>query len=260
MDWRAEGIVIGMRRHGESAAVVELFTPTQGRHVGLVHGGMGRRKRGHLQLGNSVSAHWRGRLSEHLGTYELEPKLERAGHVMDKALRLNALTAACGLLSAVLPERQAHEVLYEPFVLLLDAIVSADDDDVWPALFVRYELGMLSELGYGLDLSACAVTGAQDDLVYVSPRSGRAVSKEAGADYHDRLLTLPSFLLAKENGSTTRNAIKNATKEDIAAGFALTGYFLERHLLKPHGASLPESRDRLVSRFEVRTSQAAMRL
>jgi DNA repair protein RecO (recombination protein O) len=247
MDWRAEGIVIGVRRHGESDSIVELVTADYGRHLGLVHGGMSRRKRGILQPGNGVAAVWRARLSEHLGSYQVELKEERAGRVLDFPLRLNGLLSACTLLSAVLPERQAHRSLYEAFVVLLDRI-SGGEDDIWPALYVRYELGLLSELGFGLDLSACAATGAQDGLIYVSPRSGRAVSEAAGAPYRDKLLPLPFFLRARDDGNGLDQDI-HPDMTSIGQGLQLTGYFLERHLLLPQGGKLPEERSRFMARI-----------
>jgi len=244
MDWSDEGIVLSARRHGESSAILELFTPHHGRHMGLVRGGASRRLRGTLQPGNSLKATWRARLSEHLGSYAVELKTSRAGALMEEPFALAGLSAACAV-AGIVPEREGHVALYEGFSLLLDCLA---DEDVWPAIFVRWELGLLQEMGFGLDLTSCAVTGGREDLIYVSPRSGRAVSRAAGEDYKDRLFHLPGFLIGSQAGE--------ATPAEVLAGFRLTGHFLERHLFGPSLGHLPDARARLSVRLEARAGES----
>jgi DNA repair protein RecO (recombination protein O) len=240
MDWRDEGIVLSARAYGESGAIVELFTREHGRHLGLVRGGAGRRHKGALQPGNGLVAHWRARLSEHLGTYTAEMVKPRAGVLMDDAFALTGLSAACAI-AGVIPEREAHPALYEAFEVLLDTM---EDADIWPAIFVRWELGLLQELGFGLDLGQCVATGTRDDLAYVSPRSGGAVSRGAGDPYRNRLFRLPPFLVGTQAGA--------ASPLDVADGLKITGHFIERHLYAPQDRHLPDARIRLMERFAVR--------
>ena len=233
MQWSDDAIVLGARKHGESAAIVTLLTRDHGRQAGLVRGGAGRRQRGVYQTGNVVAATWRARLAEHLGTLSCELLRAYAADLMVEKLPLLALTSAAALVDATLPEREPHGAVFDGFAALLEALMRPD----WPPIYVRWELAMLGELGYGLDLSECAATGANDGLVYVSPRTGRAVSAAAGEPYRDRLLPLPGFLLGDA---------EMARAEQIADGLALTGYFLERHVLAPGGRKLPAARTRLV--------------
>jgi DNA repair protein RecO (recombination protein O) len=230
-------VILSVRKHGETSAIVELFTRGQGRYLGLVRGGRSRRLRPVLQPGNSVHATWRARLSEHLGTMDVEASKLRVAVIIEDPLRLAGLSTLTTL-SQLVAEREAHERLYDASLLVLDAI---EADSHWPALLVRWELGLLEELGFGLDLGRCAATGTQDDLVYVSPKSARAVSGSAGEPYADKLLRLPMFL--RGLGQV------DPTEEDILSGFALTGYFLERHVFEPRGLPKPESRERVISRL-----------
>ncbi len=233
MDWTDEGIILGVRPHGETASVVELLTRDHGRHLGLVHGGRSRRLRPVLQPGNHVEVTWKGRLAEHLGHMAIETRRAYAAEVMDHPMALAGL-ATLTTLARLLAERDPHPSLYEVSLFVLGFL---DELEVWPALLVRWELALLEELGFGLDLTACAATGGNDDLIYVSPKSGRAVSASAGEPYHDRLLALPAFLRGRSQG--------NVSQSDLAAGFALTGHFLETRILAPRGESLPEVRGRL---------------
>lgn len=237
MDWTDEGIVLAARRHGESAAVCSLLTAEHGRHAGLVRGGAGRRQRGVLQPGNRVRAHWRARLPEHLGTYTVELCDAGAARVIDDPARLAALSAACALSEAALPEREPHGRVYNGLCALLESL-SADEG--WAAGYVAWELALLGDLGFGLDLGSCAATGRNDQLAYVSPKSGRAVSLAAGEPYRDRLLALPAFLIG--------GASAGPMAEDVAAGLRLTGHFLEHHVLAPAGRGLPPARRRFVER------------
>ena len=233
MEWRDEGVILSVRRHGETSAIAEILTAGHGRVMGLVRGGRSKQQRPVLQAGNAVQTVWRARLEEQLGTFVLEPLDLRAGAIMEEPFRLAGL-ATLSALSQLLPEREPHPRVYEALRIVLDAI---DDDAVWPALLVRWELGLLDELGFGLDLSKCAATGVRDHLVYVSPKSGKAVSAEAGAPFRDRLFPLPAFL--RESGAA-------APGRDIIDGLKLAAYFLDRHLFEPRGVSFPEQQDWII--------------
>jgi DNA repair protein RecO (recombination protein O) len=241
MEWRDDGIVLAARRHGESAAVVSLLTAAHGRHAGLVRGGAGKAGRAVLQPGNLVSCAWKARLEDHLGLYTCELIDANAAALLADAGRLAALTAACAVLEATLAEREPQAPIYDATLALLAALRLPDGQDEappWPETYVRWELVVLADLGFGLDLTACAVTGAEEGLCWVSPRTGRAVSAEAGRPYAGKLLPLPGFL-----GATAGDGA--AAAGDLADGLRLTGYFLDRHVLRPRGQSLPAARQRL---------------
>ena len=228
MEWTDDGIVLGTRRHGEAGAILELMTRERGRHLGLVRGGGQSRLRPLLQPGNSVRVVWRARLDEHLGHYTVEPLRLHGASQVAAAHVVYGVMHLCSL-CRLLPERDPHPDVYDRLVEILDYL-----DDPLPAAeqIVRFELQMLAELGFGLDLASCAATGERHELDYVSPKSGRAVSREAGAPWRDRLIRLPAFL---------SNAIA-PSHDDIADGFALTGYFLARHVLEPRGQVFLEAR------------------
>lgn len=233
MHWTDEGIVLSVKAHGETAAVVELFTRSHGRHLGLVHGGRSRRLRPVLQIGNHVDATWKARLSEQLGHVAVELRHGFAASAMEEPLALQGLSSLTAL-ARLLPERDPHPSLYEVTLFVLGFL---DDPTVWPALYVRWELALLEELGFGLDLSECAATGSNDHLIYVSPKSGRAVSASAGEPYKEKLLALPGFL--------ARGRPAHVTPEDVRAGLALTRFFLEARVFNPRGETLPDVRQRL---------------
>jgi DNA repair protein RecO (recombination protein O) len=235
MEWTEQGIVLSARRHGESAAILSLLTAGHGRHAGLVRGGTSRRQRGILEPGNLVAATWKARLEDHLGSFTVELLHNSSAAWLDDPARLAALSSACTIADQTLPEREPSDGVFDGLVRLLAAI----DGPGWPAVYVEWELALLGALGFGLDLSACAATGRNDALAYVSPRSGRAVSVSAGEPYREKLLPLPRFLIAAEP----------AQPADIAAGLALTGFFLERHLFAPHQRRLPDPRGRLLERM-----------
>ena len=235
MQWTDEGIVLASRPYGEGGAVASAFTRGHGRHAGLVRGARGKARRGLVQPGNRLALTWIGRLEEQLGYYGCELIRAHAAEVLDDAGRLAALTACCALAELALPEHDPQPEFYDATVVLLDALAG----EVWPAVYVHWELALLRAAGYGLDLSACAVTGAREDLAWVSPRTGRAVSEAAAGPWRDRLLALPGFLAG--GGEPDRAGIR--------AGLGLTGHFLERSLLVPAGKSLPPARSRLVDRF-----------
>lgn len=234
MDWRDEGVLLAVRRHGESAAIIEVFTPDHGRHAGVVPGGASRRLAPLLQPGSQLDLTWRARLEDHIGTFTVEPLRSRAGVLGDRRA-LAALNAVCALLHTALPEREPHAALYAATIGLLDRLGEGAD---WPLAYVRWELGLLEDLGYGLDLSACAVTGARDDLAYVSPRTGRAVARDAAGDWANRLLPLPPCLLGQGP----------AGAGEIAAALRTTGHFLEHRLFPDLGSRpLPEARRRFAA-------------
>lgn len=241
MEWSDQGLVLSVNRHGESSVITHLLTRDHGRHAGLVRGGAGRRLRGTLQAGNKVRATWRGRLAEHLGSYTLECDAAYAAGLLDSPTALEALNAACALILSLLPEREPHAALYDGLELVLNAL---QNDSVWPALFVRWEVGLLQELGFGLDLESCAVTGQTHDLTHVSPRTGRAVCRVQALPYQDRLLRLPVFLT---HGQVA--APDSPKPGDIQDGFRLSGYFLESRALAPQDQALPLSRARMLARL-----------
>jgi DNA repair protein RecO (recombination protein O) len=242
MDWNDEGFVLTARRHGENALIVSLLTRDHGRHAGLVRGGSGTRGRGLYQPGNLVQAQWRARLSDHLGTYTCEMLRAYTAGFLDQPLPLLALSAATSLVDKSVPEREPVPQLYEAFEDLIGKLDTPD----WALHYVRWELGLLSELGFGLDLTECAATGATEGLTYVSPKSGRAVSTAAAAPYRDRLLALPAFL---QDETSQQVGIP-----DIVDGLALTGYFLKNHVVADQNHKLPSARERLVESL----SRAAM--
>ena len=236
MDFVSEAIVLSARKHGETSAIVDTFTKGQGRHKALVRGGISRRQRPVLQPGNIIEVEWRGRLEEHLGYYTVELIEALAGTFMEDRLSLAALNSVSALLLEMLPEKQPLPGLYDVTRIVLDNL---DEPEVWPALYVRWESLLLQSLGYGLDLSSCAATGGSEDLEYVSPRSGRAVSRKAAAPYLDKLFPLPGFLRGEPL----------ATPQDIADGLRLTGHFLETRVQWERNRTLPEARQVMVDRL-----------
>jgi DNA repair protein RecO (recombination protein O) len=233
MNWSEDGIVLTAREHGESAAILSLLTESHGRHLGLVRGARGPRARARYEPGNLVAASWRGRLDEHLGSYSCEVISSPAARWLDDALRLDALAAATALVDRVLPEREPHAALFRGLGDLIDGLGKVD----WAERYVRWELLMLAELGFGLDLERCAATGARADLTHVSPKTGRAVSRGAAAPYRDRLLSLPAFLAGAARG----------TNQEVLDGLALTGHFLALHLFET--TPIPAQRARLLDRL-----------
>lgn len=233
MEWRDEGVLIAMRPHGESAAIIEVFTAAHGRHAGVVRGGGSRKAAAILQPGTQVQVTWSARLDEHLGTFVVEPLASRAAMLGDR-LALAGLNAVTALLHVSLPERDPHPALYRQSVALLDRMAAGG---AWGTEYLRWELALLEDLGFGLDLGTCAVTGAREGLVFVSPRTGRAVSKAGAGEWADRLLPLPEGLAG--TGPMAPGA--------VAEGLGLTGHFLGKGLQEVlHDRPLPEARGRLV--------------
>jgi DNA repair protein RecO (recombination protein O) len=234
MQWTDEGIVLGVKRHGEANVIVELMTREHGRHLGLVRGGGGSRLRPVLQPGNRVNATWRARLDEHLGHYVVEGLDLSAASLFATAHAVYGVTHL-GALCRLLPERDPHPYIHGALEEVLGCLIDARRAG---PLMVRFELQLLSELGFGLDLESCAATGATDQLAYVSPRSGRAVSRAAGQPWQDKLLRLPAFLGAVG---------PSPSADELADGFTVTGFFLTRHAFEPRGLALPDARGSFVN-------------
>ena len=235
MDWRDEGIILGTRRHGETSVIVELMTRAHGRHLGLVQGGRSHKMQPLLQIGNRVSAEWRARLDEHLGQYVLEPLSFLSARLIESRLALSGVQ----LLSAhlrLLPERDPHDQLFEAFAVTLDCF---DNPPLVGELIARFELKLLEELGFGLDLEECAATGRRDELIWVSPKSGRAVCREAGAPYADKLMALPDFLQQMPG--------RGAGVSALDAAWILNGFFLGRDVYGPRGIEPPDARSAFIS-------------
>lgn len=237
MEFEDDAFVLSARAHGETGAVVELLTRGHGKYAAHVAGGASRKMKPFLQAGAPVIARFRARTADQLGSAALEPVGEGPSALFDDALALAGLSAAAAVAAGALPEREPHPGAYLAFQALCQALTQPD---IWPAVFVRYEVGLLEELGFGLDLSKCAATGVLDDLIYVSPKTGRAVSRTAGEPYKDRLLALPPFLLSAQG---------RLAPGDVAAGLALTAHFLEAFIFNPVNRPLPSPRVWLVDRL-----------
>lgn len=235
MEWRDEGIILGTRMHGETSAVLEVMTRTHGRHLGLVRGGRSRKQQPLLQPGNRVDLTWRARLDEHLGTFQAEPIELNAARLIDSAVAVYALQTLAAHLR-LLPERDPHGGLYETLGIVIDNLADAD---CVGELVVRFELLVLEELGFGLDLSECAATGSREELAYVSPKSGRAVSRTAGEPWRDKLFLLPVFL--------QQGARQGADLAAIEDAFRLSSFFFSRHVYEPRGIEPPEARGGLIA-------------
>jgi DNA repair protein RecO (recombination protein O) len=238
-EWSDRAISLGLRRFGETGAILEVFAREQGRRRGLIYGGASRTKRAPMQSGNTLAVTWKARVEDSLGFFSLaETEFERAAVHMANGEALAALSAITEILAAALPESEPKPALYDAAETLLDQL---GNEEVWPALFVRWELGLLTMLGYGLDLSSCALSGANDGLTHVSPKSGRAVRGSEAGDYLSRLLPLPAFL------SDSRAP---ATPQDIHNGFRLTGHFLGERLFADLNKPVPEARFLMIDRLE----------
>ena len=233
MEWQDDGLIIGVRKHGETSAIIELMTSNHGRHLGLVRGGRSKRMRPILQPGNSVRAKWHARLEDHLGTFQIEAEVLRVSNLMTNQVGIYGIQTLAAHLR-LLPERDPHLGLYRAARVILDNL---EHGEIAGSLMVRFELALLEELGFGLDLDTCAATGQKDDLAFVSPKSGRAVSKEAGRPWAEKMLILPEFL-AKEKHEWGR--VPDAGS--LEKGFALSGFFLDRHIYGPRGIKVPDER------------------
>lgn len=230
MQWQDEGLVIGARRHGETGVILELMTKAHGRHLGFVRGGGGRTLRSVLQPGNNVEAIWRARLEDHLGAYTVEPRRSRAARFIDRAYALHGVAWLCALLR-LLPERDPAGDLFAMAETIAEEL---DSLDFAPALMARFELALLAALGFGLDLDACALTGAREDLCWVSPKSGRAVGRVAGEPWRDKLLRFPAVLQGAP--------VARPVPAELSDAFRLTGHFLARDVFSPRGVAVPQAR------------------
>lgn len=237
MEWRDQGILLGTRRHGETSLIIDVFTPSHGRHAGVVRGGTSRKIAPILQPGAQLDLTWRARLEDHIGAFTVEPVRSRAAAAMGDRLALAGLNAVTALISFCLPEREPHVPLYQRTENLLDLL---EETELWPLAYLRWELSLLEELGYGLALDRCAVTGSLEGLTYVSPKSGRAVSQAGAGEWAERLLPLPDVLRGKGAGADA----------EIAQAFVTTGYFLSEHLAADLGGKpLPVARARFIDAF-----------
>jgi DNA repair protein RecO (recombination protein O) len=241
MHWNDNGLLLSARRHGETSAVVRLLTRAHGVHAGVARGAFGKSKRGLFQPGNVLSANWNARLPEQLGMFTCELTEPFAAYIMPHELPLSLLNAACALLELALPERHPYPRLYDEMLALVSLLAGPRAAEAQLVAYVRFEWLLLAETGFGLDISCCAATGTTEDLLYVSPKSGRAVCREAGEPYKDKLFKLPAFLLAAAHPAPAQ------AEKDIADGLAITGYFLEHWLLAANGRKMPASRLRLRS-------------
>jgi len=234
--WQDQSVVLAVRRHGENGAIVSLLTANNGRHSAYMRGAMSSKNRGTLEVGNIVDANWKARTSDSLGSVTMELSRSTAARIMQDALKLSALQSACALCDQALPEKEGHEGLYHGFLALLDIL----EGEVWAQGYIMWELALLKELGFSLDLTRCAGGGDDLDLAYVSPKTGRAVSREKGEPYKDKLLPLPNFLKASNSF---------AGVDEIVLGIQLTRFFLEHWVFAHHNRGLPEARHRLGLRF-----------
>ncbi len=235
--WRDQGIVLSVRPHGEGGAIVALLTENNGRHAGYVHGAQSSKKRAMLEPGSIVNAEWRARVADQLGNLTLEPEAGLSFSIMNDANRLGALLSACSLSDAALPEREGHPGLFHGLKTLIRFMA---DEDIWGAAYIYWEIALLKELGFGLDLTRCGGGGDARTLAYVSPKSGCAVSYAAAQPYRDRLIELPSFL--KPNGGPV-------DAEEVLKGLKMTGYFLEHWVFTHHTKGVPEPRLRFEGRY-----------
>lgn len=242
MDWREEGLLLSVRAHGEASAIVHIFTRDRGVHAGVVRGGQSRKMAPILQPGAQVDAAWRARLEEHIGSYTIDLIRSRAAQMMGDRLALAGASAVMSLLQYALPEREAHQALFDRTIPLMDLLGNVD---LWPLAYLQWEVSLLADLGFGLELDRCAVTGAADDLRYVSPKTGRAVSAQGAGEWADRLLPLPDVLQGKGE----------AALPEILEALGTTGYFLRSRLAETQvGRPLPDARARYI---DLLTRQAA---
>ncbi len=236
MDWRDQGFVLNTRKHGETSVILEVFTAEHGRHAGVVRGGVSRKMTPILQPGGQLDLSWRARLADHIGSFTVEPLRSRAAVLSDR-FALAGLNTVTALLTFCLPDREPHPALYQQSTQLLDLL---GQNDLWPLAYLRWEMALLTELGYGLDLTECAVTGSTDNLIYVSPKSGRAVSAKAAGEWADRLLPLPPILRGEGD----------AADDEVLEALRTTGYFLSDKLAPDLGSKpIPEARARFVDLF-----------
>lgn len=245
MEWNDKGVILGVKRHGETSAILEVMTNAHGRCMGLVRGGRSSRLRAILQIGNSVDLIWRARLEEHLGTFQVEGENLRAANLMEQQLGIHGVQTIAAHLR-LLPERDPHKGLYQAAQVILDNL---DDPHTAGRLLIKFELALLDELGFGLDLSECAATGSKDNLIWVSPKSGRAVSRAAGLPYEKQLLALPDFLIEQTATQPPQTKDEKSLSWHLEKGFNLSFHFLDRHCYVPRAIAPPQEREGLIKRI-----------
>lgn len=234
MEWREDGILLAVRRHGEHAVIIDVFTEKHGRHAGVVRGGAGRKIAPILQPGAQIDVTWKARLEEHLGSFSVEPVKSRAVQMMNNRETLAALNSVTALLTFTLPEREAHPVLYRKTLAMIEMI---GEGEFWALAYLRWEISLLEELGFGLDLGRCAVSGSSENLNYISPKTGRAVSQDAAGEWVAKLLPLSPALVGAGDGST----------RELLSGLSVTGHFLTSQIVPALGDKpLPAARARFV--------------
>lgn len=238
MIWTDHAIVLSTRKHGENSVIANVLTREHGRHAGLVRGGAGKRLSPLLQPGNLLRVEWKGRLDEHLGTFQVEMEESYSAKAMTNRDMLIKLNLVCAMCESCLPERQHIDGLFGSTLLLFSIL---EESRLWPEVYQNWELGLLNELGYGLDLTACAATGQTGDLIYISPKSGKAISRDAGEPYKNKLFPLPYHLLVDE---------VMPTKNDLLATLKITEHFIERFILTPVGKKIPSARQRFIDRLK----------
>ena len=235
LEWEDNGIILSVRSHGETGGIASILTHDNGRAMGYVYGATSTKTRGILEPGNLVSVHWKAKSHNQLGTFKLELEKSHAAEIMENPIKLTAIQSACALADKTLPEREKHTSVYEG----TKALMAAFGTDIWAPTYIYWELGLLREIGFALNLSKCVVTGAGENLVYVSPKSGCAVSSAAGELYKEKLLSLPPFLRGE----------KGFEEGDILNGLKLTGHFLLHRVFSQSNSNLPEPRLRLEEKF-----------
>ena len=234
IEWDDEGAVLAVRKYGETSVIADIFTSKHGRHAGIVRGGIGRKLRPALQPGSQISISWRARLEDQLGTFTIEPLRSRSAAAMGDKLALAGLNAVTALLATTLPERDPHPALYAKTIQLLDLL---GHSSIWPLAYLNWEMALLDDMGFGLELGACAVSGANDRLIYISPKSGRAVAESAAGAWADRMLPLPDVMRGEGD----------ATNTEIARALGTTGHFVENRLYRSLGGpKVPAARARLI--------------
>ncbi len=234
--WVDQGVILSIRPHGENGGIISLLTQNHGRYSGYVYGAKSSKMRGILEIGNVVRAEWQSKDFEGLGKYDIELDSNNIVNIMDNPKKLLTLQSLCTLVDKTLPEREEHVNIYNSVIAMLDSF----NNDMWEAVYVYWEIGLLKELGFGLDLDKCAVTGTTEKLSHISPKTGRAVCEIEAEPYKDKLLELPKFLNPN---------IENLEEIDIFAGLRLTGYFLQSRIFDNYNKLLPDVRLRLLNKY-----------
>jgi len=238
MRWESNGLILNFFKYNEKSYILEIFTEEHGKHKGIIRGLHSKNKRSIIEPGNEVFATWSGRLETHLGNYNVEPIKLWSSHILQFKDKLSAISSICSLISLTMAERQPNPLIYFSSKKLIEIVASTRND--WIREYVFWEMQLLSEIGYGLDLERCAVTSKSSDLVYVSPSSGRAVTNEGAGDFKNKLLPLPKFMT---------NFKANYDNDDIYNALNLTEFFFKKRFFLPNNLNFPQSRNRLKELF-----------